>query len=143
VYLASYGGEMTAIDLRRGLRAWDNELTSTQTPWLAGDYIYVLTTRGEVVCLLRDNGRVRWVSPLPRLEDPNDPTSEPIGWTGPILVGDRLLLAGSNSQALTMSPYNGEILGRIDLAGPVLLPPVAANGSVYLLTEDADLLAYR
>jgi outer membrane protein assembly factor BamB len=143
VYIASYGGEMTAIDLRRGLRAWDIELTSTQTPWLAGDFIYILTTRGEVVCLLRDNGRVRWVSPLPRLEDPDDPTSEPIGWTGPILVGDRLLLAGSNSQALTMSPYNGEILGRIDLAGPVLLPPVAANGSVYLLTEDADLLAYR
>ena len=31
-----------------------------------------------------------------------------------------------------MSPYNGEILGRIDLAGPVLIPPVAADGTVYL-----------
>jgi outer membrane protein assembly factor BamB len=143
VYVASYGGEMAAIDLRRGLRAWDIELASTQTPWLAGDFVYVLTTRGEVVCLLRDNGRVRWVSPLPHLADPNDPASEPISWSGPILVGDRLLLAGSNGQALAMSPYNGEILGRIDLAGPVLLPPVVADGTVYLVTEDADLLAYR
>jgi outer membrane protein assembly factor BamB len=143
VYVASYGGEMVAIDLRRGLRAWDVQLTSTQTPWLAGDFIYVLTTRGEVVCLLRDNGRVRWVSPLPHLVDPEDPTSESIGWSGPILVGDRLLLAGSAGQALSMSPYNGEILGRIALDGPVVLPPVAADGTVYLLTEDADLLAYR
>jgi outer membrane protein assembly factor BamB len=143
VYVTSYGGEMVAIDLRRGLRAWDVELASTQTPWLAGDFIYVLTTRGEVVCLLRDNGRVRWVSPLPHLVDPDDPTSDPIGWSGPILVGDRLLLAGSAGQALSMSPYNGEILGRIDLDGPVVLPPVAADGTVYLLTEDADLLAYR
>ncbi len=143
VYVASYGGQMAAIDLLRGIRAWDIDIASTQTPWVAGDFIYVLTTRGEVVCLLRDNGRVRWVSPLPRLEDPEDPSSGPIAWSGPILVGDRLLMAGSNGQALTMSPYNGEILGRIDLPGPVLLPPVAADGSVYLLTEDAELLAYR
>ena len=143
VYVASYGGQMAAIDLLRGIRAWDIDLASTQMPWLAGDFIYLLSARGEVVCLLRENGRVRWVSPLPRLTNPDDPASEPISWTGPILVGDRLLLAGSTGEALAMSPYNGEILGRIDLAGPVLIPPVAAEGTVYLLTESAELLAYR
>jgi outer membrane protein assembly factor BamB len=143
VYIASYGGEMAAIDLRRGLRTWDIELTSTQTPWLAGDFIYVLTTRGEVVCLLRDNGRVRWVSPLPHLEDPDDAGSQPITWSGPILVGDRLLLAGSSGEALSMSPYNGEILGRIDLPGPAQMAPVAADGTIFILTEDAQLVAYR
>ena len=89
---------MAAIELRRGVRIWDLDLGSTQTPWLAGDFIYVLTTRGEVVCLLRDNGRIRWVSPLPRLTDPDDPASTPISWTGPILVGDRLLIAGSTAR---------------------------------------------
>lgn len=143
VYVAGYGGQMAAIELRRGVRAWDLDLGSTQAPWLAGDFIYLLTTRDEVVCLLRENGRIRWVSPLPRLTDPDDPASTPIAWTGPILVGDRLLIAGSNRQALTMSPYNGEILGRLDLPGPVLVPPVAAGGTVYILTEDAQLLAYR
>ena len=42
-----------------------------------------------------------------------------------------------------MSPYNGEILGRLDLPGPVLIPPIVAGGTVYILTEDAELLAYR
>ncbi len=143
VYVASYGGQTAAIDLLRGIRAWDIDVASTQTPWLAGDFIYVLSTRGEVVCLLRDNGRVRWVSPLPRLENPDDTASRPITWSGPILVGDRLLLAGSAGEAVSMSPYNGEILGRIELPGPVLIPPVVADGTVYLLTENAELLAYR
>jgi outer membrane protein assembly factor BamB len=143
VYVAGYGGQTAAIDLLRGIRVWDIDLASIETPWLAGDFIYLLTARGEVVCLLRDNGRVRWVSPLPHLTDPGDPISEPITWTGPILVGDRLLLAGSTGEALAMSPYNGEILGRIDLGGPVLIPPVAADGTVYFLTENAELLAYR
>jgi outer membrane protein assembly factor BamB len=143
VYVASYGGQTAAIDLLRGIRAWDIALASTEMPWLAGDFIYLLSTRGEVVCLLRDNGRIRWVSPLPRLTNPDDPASEPISWSGPVLVGDRLLLTGSTGEALAMSPYNGEILGRIELPGPVLLPPVAADGTVYFLTENAELLAYR
>ncbi len=143
VYVAGYGGQMAAIQLRRGVRTWDLDVGSTQAPWLAGDFIYVLTIRSEIVCLLRDNGGIRWVSPLPRLTKPDDPSSTPIDWTGPILVGDRLLIAGSNRQALSVSPYNGEILGRLDLPGPVLVPPIVASGTVYFLTEDAELLAYR
>jgi outer membrane protein assembly factor BamB len=143
VYVAGYGGQMAAIDALRGIRAWDIDLASTDTPWVAGDFIYVLTTRGEVVCLVRANGRVRWVSPLPRFDNPDDPASTAIVWTGPILVGDRLLVVGSNGQAVTMSPYNGEILGRQELPGPVVVAPVAALGNVYIVTENAELLAYR
>jgi outer membrane protein assembly factor BamB len=143
VYVAGYGGQMAAIDARRGIRLWDLDVASTDTPWVAGDFLYVLTTRGEVVCLLRSNGRVRWVSPLPRLANPDDPGSSAIVWSGPILVGDRLLLVGSNGRAVSMSPYNGEILGRLDLPGPVVIPPVVAQGSVYMVTENAELLAYR
>ena len=42
-----------------------------------------------------------------------------------------------------MSPYTGEILGRQELPGPVVVPPVAADGTVYIVTENAQLLAYR
>lgn len=143
VYVASHGGQMAALDLRQGIRAWDLDLASTETPWLAGDYLYVLSTRGEVVCVLRENGRIRWVSPLPHLADPDDPASMPITWSGPLLVGDRLLLAGSNGELLAMSPYNGEILGRLDVGAPILQAPVVADGTVYVLTEEAELLAYR
>jgi outer membrane protein assembly factor BamB len=142
VYVVSHGGQMAALDLRRGVRAWDLDIASTETPWLAGDFIYLLTTRGEVVCLLRDNGRIRWVSPLPHLSEPDDPESAPITWSGPLLVGDRLLLAGSDGELLAMSPYNGEILGRLPLDAPVLTPPVVAERTVYVLTESAELLAY-
>ena len=143
VYVVSHGGQMAALDLRRGVRAWDLDIASTETPWLAGDFLYLLTTRGEVVCLLKDNGRIRWVSPLPRLSDPDDPESSPITWSGPLLVGDRLLLAGSDGELLAMSPYNGEILGRLPLDAPVLTPPIVADGTVFVLTENAELLAYR
>jgi outer membrane protein assembly factor BamB len=143
VLVAGQGGQMAALDLRRGTRAWDLELAATQTPWVAGDFVYVLTTRNEVVCLLRGSGQVRWVSPLARLADPDEPDSAPVRWAGPVLAGDRLLLAGSHGEAVSLSPYTGEVLGRLDLPGPVRIAPIVADGTVYMLTERGELLAYR
>jgi outer membrane protein assembly factor BamB len=143
VYVAGEGGQMAAIELRRGLRAWDLDLASSETPWVAGDYVYVVTDHGDVLCILRQNGRVRWVSGLPRLTDPDDPGSEPIIWSGPILVGDRLLLAGSDGRLVALSPYNGAVLGQIDVDEPILMAPIVANRTVFVLTEEAELIALR
>ncbi|WGF89133.1 outer membrane protein assembly factor BamB family protein [Marinivivus vitaminiproducens] len=143
VYVAGQGGEMVAFDLRRGTRLWEQEMVSVETPWAVGDYVYVLTSRGEVACLLRQGGRIKWVSPLPRLTDPEDTASAPIVWSGPVLAGDRLLFAGSHGKAVSMSPYTGELLGEIDLPGPVVSAPVVADRTVYFLTTGGDIVAYR
>ena len=52
-------------------------------------------------------------------------------------------MVGSNGEAITMSPYSGEVLGRQELPGPALVPPVAADGTVFVVTENAQLTAYR
>ncbi len=143
VVVAGASGEMAAFDFASGGRVWTAELTSTQTPWVAGEFIYLLSERNELVCLLRQGGRVRWVSPLGELADPEDPESVRVRWAGPVLVTDRLLLASSQAEVVSVSPYTGEVLGREELEGPVTLPPVVADGTVYFLTDRGDLLAYR
>lgn len=143
VIVAGAAGEMAAFALENGERSWSAEVTSTQTPWLAGEFIYVLTERNELVALLRQGGRVRWVSPLALLTDPDNPDSPRVRWTGPVLVGDRLLLASSEGEIVSVSPYTGEILGKASLPGPVTVPPIVADGTVFLLTDGGDLLAYR
>lgn len=143
VYVAGNGGEMAAIALDRGTRLWDIDLTARDTPWLAGEFIYLLTNRNEVVCLLRNGGHVRWVSPLGLLVNPDDPGSRRVIWTGPLLAGDRLVCASSEGEAVSVSPYTGEVLGRIALPGPVRLPPVLADGTLIFLTESGELVAWR
>lgn len=143
VIVAGNGGEMGAFEIGNGARSWNLDVTSRDTPWVAGDFIYVLTDRNEVVAVVRQGGLVRWVSPLERLRNPDDPESARIFWAGPVLAGDRLILAGSTGEAISLSPYTGEILGRLRLPGPVSLPPVVADGTLYLLTNGGELLAYR
>ncbi|MGO1117107.1 outer membrane protein assembly factor BamB family protein [Rhodovibrionaceae bacterium A322] len=141
-YAISHSGRMAAIDLRRGLRIWEAEIGGVEMPWIAGDYIYVVTQEGEVVCLLRSSGQVVWVTKLPRYEDPEDRDGV-INWKGPVLVGDRLIVASSLGEARTLSPYTGEEISKIDLPGGVAVSPVVGNDVVVFLTEDGDLVVYR
>jgi len=142
VIAAGQSGRLVAIDLRSGLRIWEQEIPSVQTPWVAGDYIYVVTVDAELVCLRRGDGRIRWVSELPRYEDPED-REGPILWSGPVLAGDRLVVASSDGEAFSISPYSGELLGSQSLPDGVRVSPIVARETLYLLTTDAELIALR
>lgn len=136
------GGVMAAIDAERGGRVWDNSLGGTQMPWVAGDFIFVLTNDNEVICLSRQDGRVKWITALPQFEDEVD-KEDRIYWSGPVLVSDRLLVTGSNGLAVAISPYDGGILGKQTLPDSSHLPPVVANETVYMLSDDARLIALK
>jgi len=142
VFAISHAGLMASYELRKGRRLWQKEIGGLESPWVVGDYIYLLTNDAEIAALSRDTGRIHWVRALPRYEDPED-QEDPIIWTGPILVSDRLIAAGSHGEAIAVSPYNGRILGSVELPNGISVPPVVAGGSVYFLADDAELIAYR
>ncbi len=142
VIAISHSGIMAALDAKRGDRFWDADLGGVHEPWVAGDYVFVLTDQQELICLTRTEGKVRWVGGLPKYANPPDNT-QPILWQGPVLAGNRLILTGTDGKAIAVSPYTGKLLGQIDLPSPTHLPPVVAGSTLYILTDDADLVALR
>ena len=138
----SNSGTIAALELKTGTRLWDTNYGGSQAPWVAGDYVYVLTTDQELLCLTRDAGKVRWVTQLPKYEDPETSTN-PILWHGPVLASNRLILTSTASSALAVSPYTGKLLGEIKLPSPTHLPPVVAKGTLFILSDNADLIALR
>ena len=142
VYATGFGGVTAAINLRTGRRVWDREIASIESPWIAGDYLFLLSVNAELAALNRADGRVHWVTQLPEWKKPND-HKDRIIWTGPLLVSDRLIVAGSNSEAWSVSPYTGQVLGKVSLPDGVTVGPIAAGNTVYFLSDDAELVAYR
>jgi outer membrane protein assembly factor BamB len=142
VFAVSNSGRMAAIDLRTGNRVWDLDIGALQTPWVAGDYVYVLTNNGEVLCVRRDTGRVRWATILGPYVD-KDERKKGIFWAGPVLAGDRLIVVGSHGEALSISPYTGKVLGWIKLNRGVMISPIVANNTLYVLDEGGRLTAMR
>lgn len=142
VIVTSNSGRTVSISLRSGARVWETPVGSGEGPWAAGDYIYVLSGFGELTCLLRKTGGVRWITQLQRHKDEKDQEG-PIFWTGPTLAGDRLLVGGSHKEVWSISPYTGQVLGKIKVSDSVFIPPVVANDTVFILSDDAKLLALR
>ena len=52
-------------------------------------------------------------------------------------------VAGTTGDLLAVSPYTGEILGKIDVRDPVRLAPIVANRTIYVLTDSGRLIALR
>jgi outer membrane protein assembly factor BamB len=142
VFAVSQSGETAAVDLRTGQRLWDRDIGGWNTPAIAGAYLFMITSDSQLVCLSANNGRILWVSSLPAFEKEAE-KKHPIQWVGPVIGGGRLIVAGSNRQALTFSPETGKLLDKIPLEGPVRVSPVIANMTLYILTDDSDLVAYR
>ncbi|MBT5459522.1 MAG: PQQ-binding-like beta-propeller repeat protein, partial [Rhodospirillaceae bacterium] len=69
VIAVANSGRTVSIDLRTGTRLWERPIGSAFGPWVAGEFIFVLSNSGELVCLARRNGGVRWVRQLQRFED--------------------------------------------------------------------------
>jgi outer membrane protein assembly factor BamB len=142
VYAMSLGGLTVAIDLPTGRRLWEREAAGEDSPWAAGAWLFVISLEQKMAAVNRDDGRISWVTQLPRWKNP-EKEADAITWYGPVLVSDRLVVAGTNRQALAVSPYTGEILGRQELSGAASLGPIVADGTLFVVTDDGRLLALR
>lgn len=142
VYAAGMGGVLVCLDLRTGRRLWERDVTAEQSPWLAGDWLFVLTTDQTLGAIHRADGTVPWASQLPLFK--NEKTKEgPIQWLGPLLAGGRLILVGSSREALMVDPLNGTILSRQKLPTQPIVAPVVADRTMFVVGKDATLVALR
>ena len=142
VFATGLGGLTVALDLRSGRRLWEREVASVETPWSAGDALFLIAANGNLACLGREDGRVRWLRPLGRFEDERR-RRDPIFWGPPVLAGGRLLVTGGHGRMAEVNPLDGEVVGTMRLRGGAVLQPAVAGGVLYLLTEDGDVVAMR
>ena len=142
VFAVSHSGRIAAIRLDDGSRIWEQNIASTQTPWPVAGTLFVVALDGRVIALSAADGTVRWVTPLPQFEDPED-RADPILYSGPVLAGGRLLIVSSTGALIEIAPETGAIIGQSNIGKQLYIPPVVANGAVYLMADDATLIAMR
>jgi outer membrane protein assembly factor BamB len=142
VYAVGQGGRMVALELSTGQRLWEQNFAGISTPWIAGEWLFVVTDDARLVCLSRSNGKARWIAQLPRFQNEKK-RSNAITWFGPILAGNRLVLTNSRGEINFVSPTDGKVNSTIETKTPFSLPPIVANSTLYTLDEKGKVTAYR
>lgn len=142
VFSVSYSGILAAIDLRTGRRIWQRNIGSANTPWIAGDHIFLISAENDLISLNRNNGVIRWVKTLPLYRD-KDKKEGRLFWTGPIMAEGRLIVASTDGRIAEITSENGELIRTWETDDSVVHPPILANKTLYVLSEDGILSAYR
>jgi outer membrane protein assembly factor BamB len=143
VFAVGQGGRMVAVELITGQRAWELNIAGISTPWVAGEWVFVVTDRAQLLAVSRASGKVRWMTQLQRYRSPNNERSGPVFWRGPVLAGGNLVLASSTGQLAFVNPADGSVTRTASQPIGVSLPPVVANGVMYILDDSGMLSAYR
>jgi outer membrane protein assembly factor BamB len=142
VIASAQSGVTSAFDLRTGQRVWSQPAGSLGFPLIAGDFVYLATTEGQVVCMSKLDGSIVWIQQLQSHKNLKKKKKR-IAWAGPILVGERLMVMSSRGQGVTLSPYDGSIISEFKVGEDVFVSPIIANETVYVLTDSAKLIAFR
>jgi outer membrane protein assembly factor BamB len=142
VYALGQGGRMAAYELVTGQRIWELNLAGISTPAIAGEWIFTLTDDARLLAIARSSGRVRWITQLQRFKDEEDKEG-PIFWTGPVLAGGQLWVASSRGELWKVSAGEGSASLFAEIDQPISLPPVVADGVLYLLDDSGTIHAWK
>ena len=142
VYAIGQGGRMVAVELNTGQRLWELNIGGLGNPWIAGDWVFVVTDQAQLLAIARATGRIRWISQLQRWRDQEDRRGT-ITWRGPVLAGNRLVMVNTLGQIVFASPTDGSVQATLAGRAPISLPPVVANNTLYILDDAGRLTAYR
>jgi outer membrane protein assembly factor BamB len=63
------------------------------------------------------------------------------GWSGPVLAGSKLWLVSGEGLLVGADARTGQLLTQLDLDTPVFVAPVVAGGRMYILADNASLIA--
>jgi outer membrane protein assembly factor BamB len=80
---------------------------------------------------------------LQRYRTPTNERSGPVFWRGPVLAGGNLVLASSTGQISFVNPVDGTVGRTVRHPVGISLPPVVANGVMYVLDDSGMLSAYK
>lgn len=142
VFAVSSGGVLNVQALISGKHVWDKPIGSVNTPWLTGDGLFVLTTDNALVGMVKFTGKIRWVAQLQSYADPVK-KKDPITWRGPVMLGGKLAVVGSNGQLVLVSAQDGHVVSTLSIPENIYTPPVVAAGKMFLIGQDATLYSLK
>ncbi|MCB1591314.1 MAG: PQQ-binding-like beta-propeller repeat protein [Alphaproteobacteria bacterium] len=142
VITLGFGGKLIAFDETTGTRVWQREIGGSETPWVAGNFLFVLSNSQQLIALNIEDGGIVWITQLPRFENEKD-RSGPITWKAPVMGSGRLILAGTDGQKIEVNAADGKSVKSWKDGKTPAVPPIIASNTLFVLSVDGTLAAYR
>ncbi|WP_292293289.1 PQQ-binding-like beta-propeller repeat protein [Marivita sp.] len=146
VYAGNHSGRVVALNINSGERLWTAQHGALDPVWPAGNSVYLVSDLNELIRLNAEDGTRIWAVDLPGYEPVRRPQRRRDSAYvnhGPILAGGRLIVASSDGFLRSFDPTTGDLIGQTEIRGGATTRPVVANGTLYVVSTNGVLHAYR
>jgi len=136
VVITSAIGKLFAVNKKTGGKLWIRDISSTQTPLVNGNSIFIVNRNEEIICLNILDGGTRWILPI----DDELSDNKKYIWLPPILINSKLLLVGGNKKLIVIDTYTGAINKIKNIPNFPASSPIIVNSIPYLMLRNGDIV---
>lgn len=134
VYSPTFSDKLLVYDLDDGSKVWELKISSINQVTISGEALYIIDTLGKLLCLDSKTGKLLWSVQLKTNYD-----GEEIRWYGPLLTSNKILVANSFGTILSLSPFTGKTLSKLNFDGEFILSPFQIKNEVFLITKKGTI----
>ena len=133
VYVATYQGQVAALNLGNGQVTWQHKISSFAGMTADQQRVYIADAKSIVWAFDEDSGSVDWKQVALKGRQ----------ITGPVVYKNMLVAADRYGYLHFMSLSDGHFLARVSMGSGALAQPIVYRGNLYVYTSAGDLLAVR
>lgn len=143
-YVANFSGRLVALNSFDGDRIWTAQEGAISPVWPAGGSVFLINDLNELVRLDASDGSAIWKTQLPQFIETRIRQQRTVfAHYGPILAGGRLIVASSDGIIRSFDPTSGAEVSQLALPSGAASNPVVAGNTLYVVSKDGELVAFR
>jgi len=144
VYVGNHSGRVVAMKIANGARLWTANEGPLGAVWPAGDSIFLISDRNELVRLNAKDGTRVWGAKLPFFVNTRPKRqAEIFAHHGPVLAGGQLVVASNDGLIRFFDPESGAVRNTVEIPGGASTNPVVAGRTLYVVSTKGQLHAFR
>ncbi len=141
VYVVGSTDLTLAINLENGDVLWEAPIGGTNTPWVDSEAIFILSNNFELYALDKQTGSILFKKEF--LRDISARKRRNLYANGPVMINSQLFVTTSSGLIYAFSAQNGAEKNKIESKENIAFAPIAAQKTVVITTEDAELIAFE
>ena len=139
LFALSSSGTAVALKKDTGKHIWKSEISTLQTPWLAGNVLFILD-KNRLLAVDKHDGNLFWQTVLPE-KDEND---RKLGyWHTPVLAGSFIYILNLDGNLLSVRAEDGTIGSFTSLNDTFDTPPLIVEKTLVFLSRKGIVSAMQ